>query len=272
MASINPVAIDTEIAKLDSERDGILRRLAQIDKRSAELTKVYSEHRWTRFYPAVTNSTPHIHSSTGCQTLHRGQYMTTMTWATQMSGQTEAQAVADLDEALCSVCFPSAPVALREDYVSRKSQAAKDERAAEKAARDDAKSLKNLTEDETKRFASIPGIGRYDAPTTVAAAKVLVRKSAETLVELGWYTSGDAARSMTKANGWMDAQDVAEHVARQTRNRRAALVTDTAAAVMAAEILADREAARPGSGQTREASAKAQENAGKRTAKSYASI
>lgn len=270
MASqINPVAIDTELAKLDAERDQLVRRLAQVDKRSTELAKVYREHRWSRFFPAVTNSAPHIHSSTGCPTLHRGEHMTTMSWATQMSGTTEAEAVAQLDEALCSVCFPSAPVALRE-YVSKRSQAEADARAAEKAARSDAKSLKSLTEDETKAFAELPGIERSDVPTTVAAAKAIVRQPAETKAELDWYESGAAAKRMTEANGWMDADMVRETVARRIANRREWLVRETEAAELAVFILAKREAARPGSGQTREDSAKSQANAAKRAAKSYA--
>lgn len=62
---------------------------------------------WTRFY-LVTSSDGHIHNSTACPTTYLS---TTFGWLPDVSGLDEAAAVAAHGERLCSVCFPSAPVA-----------------------------------------------------------------------------------------------------------------------------------------------------------------
>jgi hypothetical protein len=62
---------------------------------------------WSRFF-LVTSSAGHVHSSTGC---HTCRYSTTYGWMPELSGKTEAEAVAKLGPALCSMCFPTAPVA-----------------------------------------------------------------------------------------------------------------------------------------------------------------
>ena len=62
---------------------------------------------WSRFF-VVTSSAGHIHSSTGC---HTCRDTTTYGWLPNLSGQSEALAVETHGAALCTVCFPSAPVA-----------------------------------------------------------------------------------------------------------------------------------------------------------------
>jgi hypothetical protein len=105
-----------------------------------------------------------------------------MSWAPQMSGKTEAEAVADLDEALCTVCFPTAPVALH-NYVSRRTTAERDERAAAKAERDAAKAAKTL--EPGQRFKDHGGW----TVETVAAAKKAVRDEIEARA---WYPRSHA--------------------------------------------------------------------------------
>jgi hypothetical protein len=65
---------------------------------------------WTRFY---TVRGGHIHSSMNCQTCHRDGKVTDMGWTPQLSGRTEAEAMAELGPqafALCTVCYPHAPL------------------------------------------------------------------------------------------------------------------------------------------------------------------
>lgn len=89
----------------------------------AEMNTLEAEHTrrpWSRFF-LVTSSAGHIHASMGCQTCRR---TTTYGWLPDLSGQSEAEAVAAHGPALCSVCFPSAPL----DHVGgklTKAQAAK---------------------------------------------------------------------------------------------------------------------------------------------------
>jgi hypothetical protein len=65
---------------------------------------------WSRFYE-VDNNNGHIHQSTSCQTCNRNGSRTRFGWHPELSGLTEVDAVAALGPILCSVCFPSAPVA-----------------------------------------------------------------------------------------------------------------------------------------------------------------
>jgi hypothetical protein len=61
--------------------------------------------RWNRFF-LVQNNGGHIHSSMSCSTC---RYTTRFGWLPQISGQTEAEAVAAHGAILCTVCYPSAP-------------------------------------------------------------------------------------------------------------------------------------------------------------------
>lgn len=75
-------------------------------------TAIDSEYRlrkWSRFY-LVTSSSGHIHSSTYCCTCNKGSRRTTFALLPELSGKDEKAAVDKLGPALCSVCFPSAPV------------------------------------------------------------------------------------------------------------------------------------------------------------------
>ena len=70
---------------------------------------------------------------------------TRFAWLPELSGLTERDAVEAHGAILCTVCFPSAPVEWT-GGISKAEQAAKDERAAAKAARDAAKAEKAITD------------------------------------------------------------------------------------------------------------------------------
>lgn len=82
------------------ELDATLRNIDALDD-------VYRDHRWNRFF-LVTSSAGHVHSSMHC---HTCKPTTTYGWLPQLSGKSEEEAVEQLGTVLCSVCFPSAPVA-----------------------------------------------------------------------------------------------------------------------------------------------------------------
>jgi hypothetical protein len=64
---------------------------------------------WSRFF-VVQNNNGHIHSSMSCQTCNRNGARTEFGWNPELSGLSEAEAVAKLGPSLCTVCFPTAPV------------------------------------------------------------------------------------------------------------------------------------------------------------------
>jgi hypothetical protein len=73
--------------------------------RAAALQQVWRTHgQWSRFFK-VTSSDGHVHSTTSCS--QRGA--TTYAWCPELSGLTEANAVAAYGPILCTKCFPDAP-------------------------------------------------------------------------------------------------------------------------------------------------------------------
>lgn len=221
--------------ELLNERKSVLDRVSRIGVEIRAMDRAYTG--WTRFFPSVTKSQPHIHRSLTCRTLHP---TTVMLWAPQFSGKTDEQAVEELDEALCSVCFPSAPVALHE-YVSRRSQAERDERQAAKDARDAAKAAKQL-DPQGEAFRTTDG----DRIETVAECLRIIRKAVEAEVELEW------TRSPAGQQVWTDP----ESYARVLRNREDALANLVEDAGQAASVLMLREQRHEGHGATMEAIAK----------------
>ncbi|RKR92696.1 hypothetical protein BDK92_7174 [Micromonospora pisi] len=84
--------------------------LAAIEAEAASLEAEWVRRgRWTRYF-TVQQHDGHIHSSMNCSTCNRGMSATRFTWNPDLSGLTEAEAVAKLGPNLCTVCFPSAPV------------------------------------------------------------------------------------------------------------------------------------------------------------------
>lgn len=61
---------------------------------------------WSRFF-LVSNVNGHIHSSMHCSTCRP---TTRFGWLPEVSGKSEAEAVAEHGAMLCTVCFPSAPL------------------------------------------------------------------------------------------------------------------------------------------------------------------
>ena len=78
----------------------------EIDKLNEQYTG------WSRFF-LVANAGGHIHSSRHCSTCFP---TTQFSWLTDLSGQTEGEAVDAHGAILCSVCFPSAPVEWRNHW------------------------------------------------------------------------------------------------------------------------------------------------------------
>lgn len=64
---------------------------------------------WVRFF-LLTSSDGHIHRSMSCHTCNKGRKASTFALMPMLSGTSIEAAVAALGPALCSVCFPEAPV------------------------------------------------------------------------------------------------------------------------------------------------------------------
>lgn len=87
--------------ELLAERARLSGKHAEVRERIDALEALYTG--WSRFF-LVTSSPGHVHSSMHC---HSCYATTTYGWLPELSGHSEAQAVDQLGDTLCSVCFPS---------------------------------------------------------------------------------------------------------------------------------------------------------------------
>lgn len=114
-----------------AEADAIATEMAPLD------AEYFRRGRWTRAF-VVTDG--HVHRSMDCSTCNNGMYPTEFGWVTEFSGKTEAEVIEAAGSRACTVCYPDAPVdapagrIFHADEVA--AQAAREERAAKKAAAD----------------------------------------------------------------------------------------------------------------------------------------
>jgi hypothetical protein len=155
---------------------------------------------WSRFY-LVTNTNGHIHSSLSCSTCFHD---TNFAWLTHLSGLDEAGAVQAEGEVLCTICYPSAPVAWT-NGISRRDKEAKAKREAEKAERQRIKAEKSLSingdvvEIRTDPKEGSRYYGHKEFKTLRSAELWLVEAYAHVLVE-SWKANGTT-------NCWASAPD-----------------------------------------------------------------
>lgn len=95
-------ALNDLIEKADESTQRALQIYDEIPPFEAEFS---SRGGWSRFF-LVKNNGGHIHSSMSCSTCYP---TTQFGWLPNLSGQTEAEAVAKHGAILCTVCYPSAP-------------------------------------------------------------------------------------------------------------------------------------------------------------------
>jgi hypothetical protein len=155
---------------------------------------------WSRFF-LCTNTGGHIHSSTSCTTC---TITTQFAWITELSGKTEAEAVNQLGEILCTVCFPSAPA----EWTNGISNEAK----ANRAAAAEAKAAR-----ATEAAAKAARIADRDADILAAVA------DAEAALASGTFKLNPTIAKLIAAH---DAVTVTEPVKSIYRSRSAELTYD----------------------------------------------
>lgn len=98
------------VERITAEQDKLAEQIAKLNEQAEPLRVAavsYDEAHyegWNRFFLVK-----HIHSSQRCSSF---RWNTKIGWLPDVSGLTEAEAVAAHGETLCTICFPSAPVAL----------------------------------------------------------------------------------------------------------------------------------------------------------------
>lgn len=98
------------LVKLDAASAEHIRLQGEIDRHEME----FARRPWTRFHQLRSTTGGRIHGTRWCQGLHRSN-LSDLGWHPELSGKTEAEAVAELGPVMCSKCFPSAPEEWRLD-------------------------------------------------------------------------------------------------------------------------------------------------------------
>ena len=108
--------------EIDDAEDAHYRYQARIDDtaaKAAPLEAIYAQHRWTRFFGVPRG---HIHAGMNCHSCNKGASLTRFGWMVDMAGLGAAAAVDAYGPALCSHCFPNAPVKHQQKAKLKKSQ------------------------------------------------------------------------------------------------------------------------------------------------------
>ena len=116
--------VRTVAEQVDNER--VASALAEVDRLHSITVACNDQFSrrggWSRFW-LVTSSQGHIHSSGSCSTCHKGRKPTTFALVCDLSDSTEVEAVDLFGAALCSVCFPDAPVEFTDQVKITKARA-----------------------------------------------------------------------------------------------------------------------------------------------------
>lgn len=103
---IKPWDVDG-VKRLLTGLDAAREKVERLNFLAYPLNEEYARVRWSRFFLVTSSAGGHIHRDMSCSTCHPS---TRYGWLPELSGLTEADAVAAQGPRLCSVCFPTAPM------------------------------------------------------------------------------------------------------------------------------------------------------------------
>jgi hypothetical protein len=200
------------------------------------LEAIYLASPWSRYYPC-RNTNGHIHTSErGCSTV---SYSTNMGWFPELSGLTPAEVVEQVGPALCSVCYPEAPVEHTSSNLTAIERAARrPELDARKAEIAEKRARTQLDPAYDEPFKASHYNERIE---TVNACQRVIRNAIDQEVEVEFFSGRTAAQS-----GWDDEARYAQFLA----NIRRSLDEQRADAGRATRILIAREERHEGYGMT----------------------
>lgn len=229
-----PADMDRYITEQQAKLNTLYDELALREAAIAELEQVWEQYRWARFF-LVLNTNGHIHKTMRCQTCYDN---TRFTWLPELAALTEAEAVAQEGEILCTVCFPTAPVEWTMGVGTRTEQA-RDAKRAAKDARLAAKQAKWLT--DNAKGLTVTTLGGYtERLTTLTAARQWLTAAVLETLPAPWKTqNAEVERRAT----W-EPEDVAKVAAavaakeQKTADAVLAEATERANKKMRAEIRA----------------------------------
>lgn len=212
-----PADIDGELANLMQEQAVLEAKLANVRKRTAQLSEVFRDRGgWERAY-LVNNVGGHVHSSTGCSSC----FITTQFgWLTDESGKTEAEIVEAAGELACTICYPSAPAEVlnRPGTIRRADQIEREARRVERAAKNAEKAAAAVLD---------PNTGAVLYKTERAARNIVLSDAGDALLytmshpSMGeWQKRALAAIEGLVAKGVVDREAFVAEVAEKAAKKR----------------------------------------------------
>ena len=189
-------------------------RLALITEK-APFEVEYMSRPWARYF-LVTNGNGHVHRGMDCRTC----FITTQyAWVVDLADCDEAKMVEEYGEKACTICFPNAPALPAFNSPGRRDREVIEARAAEKAARADAKAAKLLNEPLRLQRHSW-------TIETVAAAKQAIRDNIYDMINNGYSkvledckADNEALIAALLAKG-IEQADIDTIIARATKKAR----------------------------------------------------
>lgn len=130
----------SQCARLAQERDQLRAEIAKLQAEAEPFEAEFRSRPWKRYY-LVLNSNGHVHRERHCSSCFPS---TSYGWLVELADCDEAAMVLEYGEKACSICFPDAPSLPGFKSIGRVAQAARDAKAAEKAAKQAAKDAKAI--------------------------------------------------------------------------------------------------------------------------------
>jgi hypothetical protein len=177
---------------------------------AAPLESEYDRRPWSRFFLAKSHD-GHVHSSQECSTCHNGNERTAFWWQPEMSGKTEAEAVAEYGMTMCTVCFPTAPADPAFKLEPRARREARQAKDAAKAERETAKAAKAITNPDGTPL-KLTGRFGETIQTLVTARNTLAAK----LFDAGFYPQLPGYEGHDTTDELADAQILIAAIAHKT--------------------------------------------------------
>lgn len=115
------------------KRAGAEARLRELEEVIAKADAVYDGAPWTRYYLVADGK---VHGTMRCSTCNNGRAATAFTWLTDDSGRTASAMIGEYGSAMCTVCFPNAPLDHRFGELGARNRAAQDEKDAARCERE----------------------------------------------------------------------------------------------------------------------------------------
>lgn len=212
---------------------GLQEALSEARVDVAEIDAIYAAKPWSRFW-LVTSSDGHIHRSCHCHTCNKGLRRTGFALTPSLSGKATDEAVEALGPALCTACFPEAPVESREQVTIPArialclfEQGYEAFQQARQKAREDAQkragercpgSGQPAVSEGHRGFQTCPHCGQTFR-TTSGSGKVRPHKAPKYIVRQAWGSK------VWTGTGWGTSAKAAIYGSRQEANEVAAQVS-----------------------------------------------